>query len=84
MAKGYECPECRKFTGRYAKGAYHCSGAKCGAVWWSAFDRPSAGAKRKGHKCMSCSNHTMHPVATVAAAEIWRCSTCATTVVLAV
>ena len=82
MAKGYKCPECGNSTGKYSKGAYHCSTNTCRAVWWSTFDKPSAGTQRKGYKCKSCGNQTVHPVATVASARIWRCSTCATTIVV--
>ena len=82
--KGYKCPECGNSTGKYSKGAYQCGNSECGAVWWSVFDRPSAGVKRKGYKCISCGNQTVHPVTTVASAKIWRRSICGSTIVAAV
>lgn len=84
MAKGAYCPECGKQTGQFNKGNYQCSREECGAVWWTAFDKPSAGKPRKGYKCSCCGNQTVHPVATVAGAKIWRCSVCATTIVSSV
>jgi len=81
MPKGIKCPECGKFNSTYEKGAYHCGNKQCGAVWWTAFDKPSAGTKRKGYTCESCGKQTVHPIADVAQARIWRCSTCATTIV---
>jgi len=77
--KGYTCPECGKAVGKHEKGAFHCP--SCKTVWWGAFDRPSAGQPRKGYKCKSCGNQTVHPLATVASAKIWRCSVCASTIV---
>lgn len=79
MARGYKCPECGKFAGTYKKGAYHCG--SCNSIWWSAFDRPSAGTPRKGYTCPTCGNLTIHPTGTVANAKVWRCSTCAVTMI---
>ena len=82
MAKGYKCPECNASTATYEKGAYQCQNQNCQAVWWSPFDRPSAGTQRKGYTCVTCDKKTIHPVAEVADATIWRCSTCGTTIVV--
>lgn len=82
MARGYTCPECGNYTGRYRQGAYHCSTKACGAVWWTAFDKPSAGTSRKGSRYQTCGNQTMHPVTSVADAFLYRCSTCATTLLI--
>lgn len=79
MARGHRCPECCKLSGKYEKGAYHCG--RCGSIWWSPFDQPSAGGPRKGYKCTTCGNQTIHPQGTVAKAKVWRCSVCATTMV---
>lgn len=80
MAKGYQCPNCRQHTGRYEKGAFLCRA--CESIWWTSFDRPSAGEKRKGYACITCGRCTIHPSGTVGSAELLRCSTCATTVVV--
>jgi len=81
MAKGSKCPECKKSQSIFEKGAYHCGNKKCGAIWWSAFDRPSAGEKRKGYECDSCGKQTIHPIGIVVGAKVWRCSTCAFTII---
>jgi hypothetical protein len=81
--KGYQCPECSASTAKYEKGAYHCKNVDCGAVWWTAFDRPYAGEPRKGDKCVTCYNNTVHPIGEVAGGNIRRCSVCATTIVVA-
>jgi ribosomal protein L37AE/L43A len=81
MAKGFACPECGSQTAQHEKGAYHCGNAECGIIWWTAFDKPAAGVKRKGFTCFSCARMTMHPIGVVAGAEIWRCSTCAATII---
>lgn len=82
MAKGYMCPECGEARATYDRGAYHCGNKKCGAVWWTSFDKPSAGAKKKGFECHSCGKQTTHKIAQVSGADIWRCSTCGSTTVL--
>ena len=82
MTKGYMCPECGESRATYERGAYHCGNKKCGAVWWTSFDKPSAGAKKKGFECGSCGKQTTHKIALVAGADIWRCSTCGSTTVL--
>ncbi len=81
MAKGNKCPECGKNQARYEKGALHCGNKSCGSVSWTAFDKPSAGEKRKGYECGACGKQTVHPIGVVAQAKIWRCSTCAATIV---
>jgi len=81
VSKGSKCPECNKSTGAYDKGAYHCQNEKCGSIWWTQFDKPSAGAKRKGYTCHICSKMTVHPLGIVSGAKLWRCSTCAVTIV---
>ncbi|KPM92548.1 hypothetical protein AOR11_24855 [Vibrio alginolyticus] len=81
MAMGYKCPECGSNTARKEKGAYHCQKSDCGIVWWGAFDKPAAGQKRKGFHCHHCEKNTVHPIADVAGATIWRCSICGTTIV---
>ena len=77
--RGYRCPECKKHTAIYQMGAYHCGNESCNAIWWTAFDKPSAGTKRKGYACVTCQRQTVHPLSKANGVEIWRCSTCATT-----
>jgi hypothetical protein len=81
MAKGYACPICGSQTAQYEKGVFHCGNSVCGVIWWTTFDKPAAGVKRKGYTCFSCTRMTMHPIGVVAGAEIRRCSTCAATII---
>jgi hypothetical protein len=79
MAKGYKCPTCKSQTGEYSRGAYHCGNPHCETVTWGPFDKPSAGEPRKGYACWNCEGQTLHPIAKVAEAEVYRCSVCGTT-----
>lgn len=81
MAKGYKCPNCESHSGKYDNGHFQCTDKGCATAWWGPFDRPYAGEKRKGFKCFHCGKSTSHPVATISKVGIWRCSTCASTVV---
>lgn len=81
MSKGSKCPECNKNKAVYERGANHCQNTHCGTIWWTQFDKPSAGTKRKGYTCQICGKMTVHPLGVVAGAKVWRCSTCATTIV---
>ncbi len=77
----YKCPECKKRTAKYDKGAYICTNSSCRTIWWSAFDKPAAGKSRRGFNCGTCGNGTVHPLATLDTINIWRCSKCATTTI---
>ena len=79
MAKGYKCPSCGGQTGRFENGHFQCTEKECNSIWWGPFDQPSAGEKRKGFKCPHCLKQTVHPVAELAKIKVWRCSTCAST-----
>lgn len=79
MPKGNKCAACGRSTAVFDRGAYHCK--SCESIWWTSFDKPAAGEKRKGYACISCGKCTIHPLGTVASAKIWRCSTCAMTMV---
>lgn len=79
MAKGYKCPTCSKFSGVYANGVHRCTNEACSSIWWGPFDKPSAGEPRKGYRCRQCDRQTVHPVAKMQGITIWRCSTCAAT-----
>lgn len=79
MTKGYQCPNCEKYSGEYKNGSYQCTNEECLAIWWGPFDKPSAGERRKGYKCFHCGRQTVHPVGQIGSVKIWRCSTCAAT-----
>ena len=79
MGKGYKCPTCGNQTGIYENGHYQCSDRNCSSIWWGPFDQPVAGEKRKGYKCPHCNRQTVHPVANLAKVAVFRCSTCACT-----
>lgn len=76
--KMYVCQSCGEPKGDYMKkGYFKCR--DCGAIWWTIFDRPSAGVRRKGIECYQCNNMTMQPIVQIANVEVWRCGKCATT-----
>jgi hypothetical protein len=79
MSRGSKCPNCEKYQGVSKRGLNHCG--NCGAIWWRAFDEPSAGSKGRGETCNSCGKLTMHDIGTVGSALVLRCSTCAATIV---
>lgn len=79
--KGKKCPECNKSQAVEERGANHCKNPACGAIWWSPFAAPTAGQSRKGYECTWCARQTVHPIGIVGSAKIWRCSTCAATLV---
>lgn len=80
MAKGYGCPGCEQQKGKYENGHYQCS--DCRTIWWTPFDRPSAGEKGKGEKCPHCRKQTVHAVADIADVKVYRCSICATSIIV--
>jgi len=79
MPKGFKCPSCGKSSGIYEKGIYRCGNAACSSIWWGPFDKPSAGKPRKGYACCQCGSQTLHEVAKIQGVTVWRCSTCAAT-----
>jgi predicted RNA-binding Zn-ribbon protein involved in translation (DUF1610 family) len=82
MAKGFYCGACGRSVATQENGVFRCTNEECGAMWWDHFTRPTAGQPRKGYRCPTCTNHTMHPLGMVAGAEVYGCSTCGSTVIL--
>jgi ribosomal protein L37AE/L43A len=80
--KGSKCPSCGQYKMHLRRGVWRCAG--CKALCWTLFDRPYAGKPRKGYKCYNCERQTVHPLGRVKGADVWRCSTCGTTLVDAV
>ena len=80
MAKGSECPHCRKLTFHDKGGVSACS--SCQAVGWSWQKAVKGVGKGKGNKCPNCGNQTLHRVGEAKSPKgkyvhtIRRCGTC--------
>jgi hypothetical protein len=81
MTRNVSCQSCGKSTGEYQKNGYFkCNDKKCGAVWWSVFDKPSSEEGSRGIKCYQCQNKkTMLPVVRMNSIEVYRCTKCGCT-----
>lgn len=74
--KGFRCPSCKELKGDYTNNGYfQCR--QCNSIWWTTFDRPVAGEKGPGKECSECGNQTLHLVAEMKKVQVFRCSTCA-------
>lgn len=73
---GYRCPTCEESKAKYENGHYVCQNDDCGAIWWGAFDKPSAGSPGRGYPCKHCQRNTLHWTGQIDSVHIYRCSIC--------